>query len=428
MKKIYTLITEFPILQEDNFSMNSPLEQHWMQRARTLTQALIISGTLNIGLISTFIYFTLKDKQSVVSQEVPPIALNSKPSFTNEQVLMAYSQSTFSELVSMLRSEDLLEEGYTKRDLALACLTAFHHFPLSKVLGEAVLQKRKISFPGAGKESIEILVFPGLKTEHFEAVLQFAHSEKWPLTAKGLFLAVQNSQPPYDPSLLETLYTTSEFHHIYSLLQKGVPALERSVLVDLLQTGPWEKMREIAEKLRLLQCYDLEAGREVLMAYALNFHSKVAASLLVQHHSEYVMKRLNDEQLIAFLDLPLQQDESLRPLAKELLLSPRSDAVRQKAAAFLYAMEQEIMPQPYDHLAALSRFFPERSSPPVLQVVPKPDPIQLHRIHTVQAGESLWKIARKYQTTVDAITKLNRLESDRLKLGAKLQIPESNIH
>jgi LysM repeat protein len=194
--------------------------------------------------------------------------------------------------------------------------------------------------------------------------------------------------------------------------------------VDLLRSGPWDKMKEIAEKLRVLQCYDVEACREVLMAYALNFHSKVAGSLLVQHHAEYIMKRLNDEQLIAFLDLHAQQEEIFQPLAKELLLSPRSDAVRQKAAAFLYAMAQEIMPQPYDHLAVLTRFFPEKSQVPTLQVTPKPEPIRMHRIHTVQAGESLWKIARKYQTTVDAISKLNHLESDRLKLGKKLQIPE----
>jgi LysM repeat protein len=404
--------------------MNSSLEQHWMQRARALTQALIISGTLNIGLISTFIYFTLKDKQSVVSQEVPAVSPISKSSFTNEQVLGSCMQASFSELLAMLSSEELLEEGYTRRDLAIACLTAFHHFPLTKVLGEAVLQKRKISFPLKEGDRIELLVFPGLNTEHFEAVLQFASTEKWPLTSKGLFLALKNSDLPYDPSLLEALYTTSEFHHIYILLQKGIPALERSVLVDLLQTGAWDKMKEIAEKLRVLQCYDIEACREVLMTYALNFQSKVAGRLLLQHHAEYILKRLNDEQLLAFFDLHVEQEEFLQPLAKELLLSPRRDEVRQKAAAFLYAMAQEMMPHPYDHQAALQRFFPERSVRPVLHMVAKPQPIQLHRIHTIEAGDSLWKIARKYETTVDAISRLNHLDSDRLKLGKKLQIPE----
>ncbi len=404
--------------------MNSSLEQHWMRRARALTQALIISGTLNIGLISTFIYFTLKDKQSIVSQEVPAISLNSKPSFTNKQVLEFCSQASFSELLNMLTSEELLEEGYTRRDLALACLASFHHFPLTKVLGDAVLQKRKISFSLQEGEMIELVVFPGLKTEHFEAVLQFSSIEKWPLTAKGLFLALQNVDPPYDPSLLEALYTTSEFHHIYILLQKGIPALERSVLVDLLLTGSWDKMKEIAEKLRALQCYDVEACREVLMSYAVNFQSKVAGRLLLQHHSEYILKRLNDEQLLAFFDLHVEQEDTLGSLAKELLLSPRSDEIRQKAAAFLYAMAQEMMPHPYDHLTALRRFFPERLVAPVLQSVPKPESIQLHRIHIVQIGDSLWKIARKYATTVDAICELNQLDSDRLKLGKKLQIPE----
>ena len=37
-------------------------------RAKWLTQALIISGTFNIGLISTFVYFVLKDKQEALAR------------------------------------------------------------------------------------------------------------------------------------------------------------------------------------------------------------------------------------------------------------------------------------------------------------------------------------------------------------------------
>lgn len=42
------------------------------------------------------------------------------------------------------------------------------------------------------------------------------------------------------------------------------------------------------------------------------------------------------------------------------------------------------------------------------------------RVHIVKRGESLWSIARKYDTTVAALKALNGLESDRLRAGQKL--------
>lgn len=44
--------------------------------------------------------------------------------------------------------------------------------------------------------------------------------------------------------------------------------------------------------------------------------------------------------------------------------------------------------------------------------------------YTVQSGDSLWLIARRYGTTVDAIKNLNGLTSDRLNIGQVLRIPE----
>jgi hypothetical protein len=406
--------------------MDSSLQQHWMQRARVLTQALIISGTLNIGLVSTFVYFILKEKQAVVSLEMA--ASPSKREFTNEEILRSLSHANFQDLLAMLESEDFVEEGYTKRDLALACLTAFHHFPIAKVLGEGLLQKRVIGFRGGeGGENIEMLAFPGLKDEHFQAVLHFARTEKWPLTTKGLFFEVQNAKEPYDPSLLEAFYTTSEFHSLQLLLQKAVPALEKAALVALLKEGTWEKFKGLCDKLRQSQSYDVETAREFLLSYALEFQSKRAAHCLFEHQKDYIMKRLNDEQLGLFLDLNADKKEGLEALAKDLLLSPRSDFIRQKAASILYGLAQELVPQPYDHMAAIQRFFPQepiRQVLPLTKKEPEAAPISTAILHKVQAGDSLWKIARKYGTTVEAIAKLNQLESDRLRLGKELKIPE----
>ncbi|MFB3170010.1 LysM peptidoglycan-binding domain-containing protein [Neobacillus sp. 179-C4.2 HS] len=43
--------------------------------------------------------------------------------------------------------------------------------------------------------------------------------------------------------------------------------------------------------------------------------------------------------------------------------------------------------------------------------------------HTVQKGDSLWKIATKYQTTVSELKKLNNLNSDFLQVNQKLKVP-----
>jgi LysM repeat protein len=50
-------------------------------------------------------------------------------------------------------------------------------------------------------------------------------------------------------------------------------------------------------------------------------------------------------------------------------------------------------------------------------------PAQVAKVHTVVRGDSLWKIAKQYSVSVDAIKTANGLTSDTAVLGAKLQIP-----
>jgi len=45
------------------------------------------------------------------------------------------------------------------------------------------------------------------------------------------------------------------------------------------------------------------------------------------------------------------------------------------------------------------------------------------KTYTVVSGDNLWDIARKYQTTVEAIKKLNSLDSGKLYPGKQLLIP-----
>ena len=47
--------------------------------------------------------------------------------------------------------------------------------------------------------------------------------------------------------------------------------------------------------------------------------------------------------------------------------------------------------------------------------------------YTVKKGDSLYSIARVYETTVDEIKKLNKLTSNNLSIGQQLQIPETDF-
>lgn len=49
------------------------------------------------------------------------------------------------------------------------------------------------------------------------------------------------------------------------------------------------------------------------------------------------------------------------------------------------------------------------------------------RTHTVRRGETLYSLAQRYQTTVDALRKLNNLKSNNLKQGARLRVPGTQV-
>ena len=48
-------------------------------------------------------------------------------------------------------------------------------------------------------------------------------------------------------------------------------------------------------------------------------------------------------------------------------------------------------------------------------------------IHKVVSGDSLWSLANKYNTTIDSIKQLNNLVSDLLKIGEELQVKRNTI-
>lgn len=54
---------------------------------------------------------------------------------------------------------------------------------------------------------------------------------------------------------------------------------------------------------------------------------------------------------------------------------------------------------------------------------PESEPAPRATVHTVVAGDSLWKISKKYGVPVNSIKQANGLTKDTAVLGAKLKIP-----
>ncbi len=405
---------------------DNPQSTFWIRRTRFLTQALIISGTLNIGLVATFAYFVLKEKQETLAIEQQP-AKNLAAKETNFQLIRSYSLLPYQELLLRLENRDLIEEGLTKRDLSLACLVAFHHFNLDKALGGIPLQKRTLLFTNQeGQETIDLPVFPGLADYQFQAILQYAKTEKWPLTSQGLYYELKRSPALRDLTLLDSFYLTPEYHAVGTLFSKSGLNLTREQVIDLICDGEWSTISSFTNEQRT--ALDLSPDRRRTFLVQMLEHSKLAAKLLLDNDRDFVLKRLGDAQILALLDLYPDKTPTLEAFAKELLASPRTDTVCKRAAALLYTLTGEPLPEPYSHAVALQRFLPQSAPAPqpvVIQQVAAalPPPPAKKKMHVIEQGDNLWKIARKYKVSVEEIKRVNHLETEKLRPGKQLEIP-----
>lgn len=357
-----------------------------LRRIGWLTQALLFSVTVNVGLLA---HFVLRD---LPKQEGRRRAPTQGLSVNNERVLQQYSLLSFAQLLECLEDPTLVEEGLKRRDLALACLVAFHHLNLERALGGVALQRRVLSFRNPdGQQSIEIGVFPGLQEHHFQATLTYAKTEKWPLTSKGLFFELRRNVSAMPPSLVEAFSFTPEYRTIQALFRKTQVSLAAPSLVQLLLEGEWEDLTAFAEAMQADPEWTA-ARRQLFLHTYLRRGSRSAALLLLRCDQPYLMQRFEDEEILYLIELLPDRARDVEPFAKALLVSVRSDAVRKRAALLLGV---------------------ERGGEPVAK-----------RTHVVQQGESLWKIAQHYRVSIDAIMRHNHLREALIRPGMALQIPD----
>lgn len=389
----------------------------WVKKAKWLTQALIISGTLNVGLLSTFIYSAVSESKHpekfTLTKE--SIAHSPQAEIGLKELVHHYASLTFQELVHHLKNTEHVESGYTRRDIALAALTTYHHFNLERALGGPALQKRTLKL----SPTKTLTIYPGLADYQYQAILQYANTEKWPYTSEGLFLHLQNKRPPYDPSLIEALTLTPEFHFINRLFTKTGIQLKKEHTAHLLAQAPHSILTETTEHLSTHLDFTVEERRRFLLQLT-SHGSKLAAKVLLETDADYCLKHLNNDQVVYLCDL--LGDNTSPSFLKKLLDSPRPEAVWQKAASLLYVQAAEEVPATLDRATSKRRFLELKTTPPPSSS-PLPSVGGASKTYTVRSGDSLWKIAREHKTTVSALRAHNNLKTDNLRVGQKLKIP-----
>jgi hypothetical protein len=199
-------------------------------------------------------------------------------------------------------------------------------------------------------------------------------------------------------------------------------------VIEVIAEGDWALIEQFTQEQKLSQDLSPLRLKNLLSSYV-RCRSVLAAKILLEWDRDYILKKLDDPDLMAFLDLFSTKTDTLDTFLKEIIISPRSDAIWKKAAEKLYAFSGIPCPEPYDHLATLQTFAPKLlqdrlpalSQPAV--AAPAAAPVKGKRTHLVQSGENLWKIARKYKVSIDALKKANHLETDKLRPGKELVIP-----
>ena len=143
--------------------------------------------------------------------------------------------------------------------------------------------------------------------------------------------------------------------------------------------------------------------------------------------AQSVPERLDDLRLATAVRLALVADAVTRPLdvdvaarrgAVELAVDPgpfARDVAR--VARGVPGVRQlvgldGVLDAPPDGTVAIERPA-DRSEPP-----PSPGPV----VHTVRRGDTLYGIARQYDTTLDAILRLNDRSSTSLRVGERLRV------
>jgi LysM repeat protein len=436
---------------------------------KRLIQALVLSIVFNIGLFVFCLYewqevgysilrnatFRPRDKKTKPS----PLLTEANRTITDE--LVSLKEKSADELISLLADTHIVYDGYTMRDLALTALVSYQHFNYQKPLSGTLAPKQERAVKVDDKT---LILFAGLSSEQFSALEHYAKEERYPFTTEGLFYKLkQNAQKESnEEGLKEAFALTQEYLLVDTLLSRGCRVSVDDV-IDLLVLGDWKTISQFADEEKKAQDFTPEKRRKFLLSY-IELSSKKAAELLVQVDREYAVHKLDDSHVIIMLSLLEDNPTLCKDYAVALLESPRKDQVWSYAQAILshVCQKEELakctraellqyfgLKKPAEVVAmqveaarknvtpttttakakveattakaTKTQAAPAKKSQTIV-IKPSKKPTKYIN-YTVQTGDNLWKIAKKFKIEIHAIMIANNLKSDALKPGAVLRIP-----
>jgi len=425
-----------------------------LQKKNTiLIRALIISGVINIVVLSFLSYWIIRERPPSPYCELKPQKKEHLLTIVDSSVwrskLNKMQLLSLNQLIDLLSSHRAIS-NYQEKDIALGYLTTFHHFDLQRALmpQNMPLDRYQLKWNGLSNQPITLSIYPFLKESDFLAIRQFAKTERWPLTTQGLFLKYQEQrkQSTIDPRLIETLAMTSEFWSMELLLNRGdAPALTKTEIANLITEGNWEALTLFVEQQKSNHDLSDERRRLVLLEYVKLF-SQSAAEFLVRLDKEYLLENIDEVQITSLLKLLVKKSEENETFAKQLLLRTHNDQVWRGAATLLYFYADEKTPAVLNHSQVINRFLSptlEKKTQPLtslnlsFQPSKKETPSEASKkplketylvqkkffTYSVKKGDSLWKISRKFKVKMAEIRDFNQLTSDSIKEGSVLKIP-----
>jgi hypothetical protein len=405
----------------------------WAGRSKWLVQGLIVSGALNLGFLAAFIVSTYQQRQEVGIIKGEPLILEKHKTYIagdSVEVICNYFTSSYEELLVELGNECLVEDGYAKRDYALACLVAFHYFDIQKALVGISLQTRYLEFVHQeGGERIKLEVFSGLNNAHFEALYAFAKVEKWPFTPQGLYVYLQrmNTYSNVPDSLKEAFYLTPHFHYLWRLFNRSEKKVGVEELLQLAFEVQWDVLDKLYREFVMTEDLSEEMKRHVLIELVSN-KSSFAAKRFLQEDRDFALNKLDDSTILYLLSQLSEETPQALEFARQLLVSVRSDSVLKAAAYKLYTLVKEIPPHPYDHTKALARFLPQVLVKDEVEALNhhESEKVNFRKVHLVVKGDTLWKVAHDYHVSLSELIKINHLTAiSVIRPGMKLDIPSN---
>jgi len=389
-----------------------------LQKPKWLQKALAVSLVANIALACFSLVewhetgYLMMEKFHYSPQKTYVVSF--EPSGSLLESISQIKSKSYEELIASLNDDTLLFEGYRTRDLALACLNEYHQFNTSKALSQslAIKERRKVHVG-----DVDLTIFPGLQPEQFLAVNRFVQEERYPFTSEGLFLRLADQQE--DESLKAACRSTPEYIALETLFKND--ATQEELLAFSAGIG-YKGLSEYFEGQKKALDTTILKKREFLVTFV-QAGNKHAAQFLMKIDRDYALHKLDDKEalmLLALLDNPVDY-------AAGLLKSNRKAEVLKSALACLQKKNPQLLAKvsaPKEagkSVQVASKASPRKHTNKMTTV--KTASISSARTYVVQAGDSLWRIAKKFHVAIGDIKRINRLQSDDLKPGTTLSIP-----